>query len=1718
MKKKFLSVLCTITLIISLCPCFNVSAADVSTITVDDLAGNQVYTAITENLTLPTDGITWSSSNEDVIATDGTVTRPETDVATVTLTADDGVSTKDFTFKVKPMTINVFAQENFNYDAEGDIFASDAVQANGWSNTNSATTSEILTDADGNKYVALDLNDSTVDDVQWDKTATGDKVMLDFDIMENQTNRTNGNSYLTALLNGTNAQGEAVSVEVYLAVFSYGYVYWGYAHNTDDYVRFNTSKRLPATIVMDLENKTITGSLLGGAGAPYSGDSYTEDMIAYSASDAAKLADEQTTFTSISRIRIVSNGVARNIDLDNFVLSAEAKVVQPIDSISADDLAGAQATTAVTGNLTLPEIDGTWSSSNEAVINSTTGKVTRPPVQDKEVTLTATPSDGSTPVTFDFTVRAQNTNILASENFAAYGELTNAEHDTTIFASMTNWANSISTDSHIVKDAKNNNYLEVGFDQTPSDAIRWNISPEERVVYFDVQFKRDTKGMPVNLQTYFSADVNGETAQKVARLATIYDGYVYWGNNASGMYAAYTLGEWHTLSFKIDMDDLKTYGSLDGSEWCEVDMLTSYGGNFNAERDNVSINYMQRIHFALYSDTSTNVMLDNLVLYTKTEEADVDGSLKIKVTGNKKQIDVTSVYDAEHTLTQSFYVRTDTNQHMEYIDQYLTDTNGTKTVLWEKDSYYRSSYPSDESAPLLINYRYFGGNHSTSCALVTSSGHGKTISDVGTMWQAQDGKKWVLAQITDSNRIKFVYAEPLPEGSFELLGSINGGGSGTLTRLENGAATAETFSYTKQSGSQLFPIVKNSQQTVEAYKEDGSVVPVDLSANQSLGAEKVVITDSYDITDPTEVAMSLYNNRPANGYSEDNLPDYAPGETVVAYKQIITIMADGTVLTEFDHEVKQELKMLTYFGIQYHMRNNLGGGVKRLMPGTKAFTATRSTYYHRDSISEDTSSEYGFDFSVPTELYLGTQDDGYGNIFNTFNLPYYKAFKNTDWADTNVVPNRLIDYMYDAGGNSDIAYAAGFLPIDDGAPAERLKNTTTSFDVDGKAKAYPHFINQSASTANKDKLQAGAKIQGVAYRKFEDADRFDGKASVYSIPYDEQEYYYVDFFESGSVSFEVAGATEENTAVSQNVGDVTMTVADGIITVTGDKKDYAEIIIGGEGIPDVPDIPDIPDVPDTPDVPEEDPDVTVTTDENGTHVTYRLNNIPESEGAVLIAALVSTATGDVKEINWAACEDLASLPGDPKEISVSLTGTENDTVKLRCYICDSLGNLRSLKDYAPAEPDLKTVTAEIDTADVAWAAPDDDYDTSSELRYNIYDDGLLINEEPISGLSYSAQNLLPGADYHFTVKALDSRNNESNVSNMIKGSTYMPSTITTRIKPKEDDEAAGTPSKDGNLVYGALPSVNDFSYFYYKQDKTGGLNCLSSTAFYQSTATGTPNYVRGISYLAFKLNNPVNADNVTYAYELTYYDQAEGNSTLDMSYYMTRGSGYANRIRLTNDNAWKTVKGTFTAAKPLAQQGDKSIPGSQILFMNSGSWNSDWEEDRNTAGLTKEHLYDGNYTKIYRLTLIPLVDGTDETYNNYKKLAGASLTIENPAPGEAATIISGLDSNAKGFNSDSEDKKLIQKDGRLAVALKDLNDSFKFTVTDEAVSGKAGNIEICCFAEKETTVRLSDGSLKTIPANTWTKIRFAQSSVSDSEYSITADNDLYVSSLRVTAN
>jgi len=106
-----------------------------------------------DTIELPTESkgytITWASSDENVIALDGTVTKHETDVKTITLTATitNGIDTDTREFEVKVLP------ENYTEYIYQQDYSSVTVAESGWKSTNASEALTIETDASMDKYL-----------------------------------------------------------------------------------------------------------------------------------------------------------------------------------------------------------------------------------------------------------------------------------------------------------------------------------------------------------------------------------------------------------------------------------------------------------------------------------------------------------------------------------------------------------------------------------------------------------------------------------------------------------------------------------------------------------------------------------------------------------------------------------------------------------------------------------------------------------------------------------------------------------------------------------------------------------------------------------------------------------------------------------------------------------------------------------------------------------------------------------------------------------------------------------------------------------------------------------------------------------------------------------------------------------------------------------------------------------------------------------------------------------------------------------------------------------------------------------------------------------------------------------------------------------------------------------------------------------------------------
>ena len=323
----------------------------------------------------------------------------------------------------------------------------------------------------------------------------------------------------------------------------------------------------------------------------------------------------------------------------------------------------------------------------------------------------------------------------------------------------------------------------------------------------------------------------------------------------------------------------------------------------------------------------------------------------------------------------------------------------------------------------------------------------------------------------------------------------------------------------------------------------------DWSTLNSVRCDRLILDETYDITDPTQMAPRLRANRPDGGYTVS--PDIACGDVVLRYHQTITFMEDGTILTEFDHEFAKAVNAFEYYGYQYYMKNNYGGGVKRYVPDTKAFTANAASYTGRDSFTAGAAKT--FDFSVPHQVISGSY----------FDYPQSARPDKTYWADSSKAPNRVVDYMINSDGSTRMAFANGYLPLYDGENDVRSQMTSQTFFYYGSVKAYPIFVKCGT-------LSAGTRIHGVSYKKHDNTAESSEKVQAYSVLYGDDIYYYIDVLEnSENVSVKLPESFDTSSAMCIDMtGAPEYRISGNTVTVSGNKKDYIVLkakAVSGDG-------------------------------------------------------------------------------------------------------------------------------------------------------------------------------------------------------------------------------------------------------------------------------------------------------------------------------------------------------------------------------------------------------------------------------------------------------------------------------------------------------------------------------------------------------------------------
>ena len=766
--------------------------------------------------------------------------------------------------------------------------------------------------------------------------------------------------------------------------------------------------------------------------------------------------------------------------------------------------------------------------------------------KDREVSLIATIKSGTSSAEKEltFTVPSKNTFVYESEGFGypeLEGQLINnigsrwgrSGNDEYYYATVTN------ADGEYVMEAYHPKQNDKA--QTPTTCFSLSDMPEtdritveftieckepessSRDLYYDVLFCPNENASPwYDYTDYLHFEKNRDRTILYSRPAGSGT------SSALSVSSPYPLGQKARIRMDFSFEE-NTYDCYWNGNAVYLDAPL--------QKDDIS-----EIHFNIQRfGKEGRFYLDDLLITAPVEDIEVPslapssiGALEVDYTNGF--FNVTAEYDKDNYIVYKSGNTTNDNAHFDHHGVWLKNKeSGTTTLLLERIS-------ADETAPPKINGAYLGANHGPLSPLITVANHGLTYKDIGTYWQAgNNGGKWTLVKIVDANRLMFIgdnWASGANAFVNEGIIRNNGGAqqtSGTLTNLDG---SGQVLNFTAQAGNQqLFPSFINKKQTVYAVSGGEKREITDLSTIKSLRCDRLILDESYIITDPTQMASRLRNNRPEGGYT--TAPVIACGDPVLSYHQTITFMEDGTVITEFDHEFLKAVNALEYYGYQYYMKNNYGGGVKRYVPDTKPFTAAAASYTGRDSFTAGASKT--FDFSIPHQVISGTY----------FDYPQNARPEKSYWADPGKAPNRIVDYMINSDGSTRMAFANGYLPLYDGANEIRSQLTSQTLFYYGSVKAYPIFINSGA-------LPSGTKLHGVAYKKHDDTAKSSEKVQSYSVMYGDDVYYYIDFLESSSdTTIKLPESFDAGSSLCIDMtGAPEYEISGDYVTVSGSQKDY----------------------------------------------------------------------------------------------------------------------------------------------------------------------------------------------------------------------------------------------------------------------------------------------------------------------------------------------------------------------------------------------------------------------------------------------------------------------------------------------------------------------------------------------------------------------------------
>ncbi|MGE8646245.1 hypothetical protein [Acinetobacter vivianii] len=327
----------------------------------------------------------------------------------------------------------------------------------------------------------------------------------------------------------------------------------------------------------------------------------------------------------------------------------------------------------------------------------------------------------------------------------------------------------------------------------------------------------------------------------------------------------------------------------------------------------------------------------------------------------------------------------------------------------------------DDSAPVRMMGATVGANHGYARSILTVTAHGKTNSDIGSIWD-NGSKQWVITQIVNANQISVTSRLDNQPVSSNAL---------TFTHV-GGANNTNVFTASSTSGAQWYPMTKN-------YKLD---IFVDNQPVSDIGtyeyAKSIKFIESYDLMEKSDIVEWLI----LNGGKEVTIYNAA---SAISLSIVHDFDTEGGCVTTSDFYVVKDLSTAQDVMFTQSARMDTTNG-------NVLYTIPKSIPFMHEGIN--------YDFSKPTSV---------NNMAITTRIDFTASKQDSE--------QTMIDRVIQT--NNNISYATGYLPILDADPAIRSTRTSKAFQIsNSSSKLYPYLIDSLTA------LPKGTYYSAVSYRKY----------------------------------------------------------------------------------------------------------------------------------------------------------------------------------------------------------------------------------------------------------------------------------------------------------------------------------------------------------------------------------------------------------------------------------------------------------------------------------------------------------------------------------------------------------------------------------------------------------------------------------------------------------